>query len=61
MKTLRHKLGKGMSHFITYNRLPTILPDLLGHLTTAAECGIEVKGPSLYEVSEAYLEEEYSK
>ncbi|XP_057970336.1 uncharacterized protein LOC131159441 [Malania oleifera] len=64
LKGLRSKLGKAVGKFLIYNRIPANVADspfMQPMLDIAAEVGKGVKGPSPYEISEIYLEQEYQE
>ena len=62
LQKLKERLGRAVSKFILYNRIPFNAVDseyTQPMLDVAAEVGPGVKGPSAYEVSEVYLGMEY--
>ncbi|XP_028055420.1 uncharacterized protein LOC114259587 [Camellia sinensis] len=64
LQKLRERLGRAVSKFIFYNRIPLNAVDseyTQPMLDVAAEVGPGVKGPSAYEVSEVYLGMEHDE
>ncbi|XP_028060037.1 uncharacterized protein LOC114263653 [Camellia sinensis] len=64
LQKLKERLGRAVSKFILYNRIPFNAVDseyIQPMLDVAAEVGPEVKGPSAYEVSEVYLGMEHDE
>lgn len=64
LQQLKERLGRAVSKFILYNRIPFNAVDseyTQPMLDVAAEVGPGVKGPSAYEVSEVYLGMEHDK
>ncbi|KAL7198673.1 hypothetical protein ACSBR2_021057 [Camellia fascicularis] len=64
LQKLRERLGRAVSKFILYNRIPFNAVDseyTQPMLNVAAEVRPGVKGPSAYEVSEVYLGIEHNE
>ncbi|CAL5379154.1 unnamed protein product [Camellia sinensis] len=64
LQKLKERLGRAVSKFILYNRIPFNAVDseyTQPMLDVAAEVGPGVKGPSAYEVSEVYLGMEHDE
>ncbi|KAL7233198.1 hypothetical protein ACSBR1_016932 [Camellia fascicularis] len=64
LQKLKERLGRAVSKFILYNRIPFNAVDseyTQPMLDIAAEVGPGVKGPSAYEVSEVYLGMEHDE
>ncbi|KAK5784981.1 hypothetical protein PVK06_039522 [Gossypium arboreum] len=64
LKNAKRKLGKVMSKLILHKALPARIvesPFLQPVLQVTAEVGKSVRGPSTYEVTGVYLEEEYKE
>ncbi|XP_028063911.1 uncharacterized protein LOC114267121 [Camellia sinensis] len=64
LQKLKERLGRAVSKFIFYNRIPFNAVDseyTQPMLDVAAEVGPGVKGPSAYEVSEVYLGMEHDE
>ncbi|CAL5360796.1 unnamed protein product [Camellia sinensis] len=64
LQKLKERLGRVVSKFILYNRIPFNAVDseyTQPMLDVAAEVGPGVKGPSAYEVSEVYLGMEHDE
>ncbi|XP_028117758.1 uncharacterized protein LOC114315342 [Camellia sinensis] len=64
LQKLRERLGRAVSNFILYNRIPFNVVDsecTQSMLDVAAKVGAGVKGPGGYEVSEVYLNMEHDE
>ncbi|MBA0756452.1 hypothetical protein Gogos_020274 [Gossypium gossypioides] len=64
LKNAKAKLGKAMSKLILHEALPARIvesPFLQPILQVTAKVGKSVRGPSAYEVTRVYLEEEYKE
>ncbi|MBA0777427.1 hypothetical protein Gotri_005447 [Gossypium trilobum] len=64
LKNAKAKLGKAMSKLILHEALSARIaesPFLQPVLQVAAEVGKSIRGPSAYEVTGVYLEEEYNE